>query len=113
MEKIDLNNKTFVLVNNSEKGDVNANTQFRYFQQDDLVTANYSGGPIRSGQIIAKLEGQHLHMLYHCLTVENELKAGKAIANISRNKQRKLKLTLQWEWLNGFGEKGTSEYVEL
>lgn len=113
MKKIDLNNKTFVLVTNSDNGEVNSETLFRYFQQDDLVTADYSGGPIRSGKIIAKLEGKQLQMLYHCLTVENELKAGKATANISQDEQDKLKLRLQWEWLNGSREKGTSEYVEL
>lgn len=52
-------------------------------------------------------------MLYQCLTTENELKAGKAIAKISTTKNGKLKLSLQWQWLNEVGDKGVSEYIEL
>ena len=113
MQKIDFNNKTFVLIDNSEKGKVNSRTVFKYFQEGDLVTADYSGGPIRTGKIIARLEGMQLHMLYQCLTIQNELKAGRATADIVFNEHDKLHLKLKWEWLGSPSEKGTSEYLEL
>ena len=113
MDKINFNNKTFLLVENSENGKVNSETIFKYQQNGNLVTADYSGGTIKYGKIIANLVENKLHMLYQCITNNNELKAGKAIANISINAHDKIKLTLNWEWLNEPFEKGTSIYIEM
>jgi hypothetical protein len=78
-----------------------------------LVTADYQGGSIRYGKIIARLEAEKLNMLYQCITVENELKAGKAIAEIKTTKDGKIRLLLDWEWLGDETGKGKSEYVEV
>ncbi len=110
---VDFNNKTFALLENSEKGTVNSDTIFKYKQDGNLVTADYEGGTVRCGKIIARLDGEKLHMRYHCLTTEDVLKSGKAIAKISFNEQSKILLHLDWEWLDGGGEKGTSVYVEI
>ena len=109
---IDFNNKTFSLVENTENGRVNADTVFEYKQSGNFVSADYYGGTIVYGKIIAVLEGDRLDMLYQCLTTNNELKAGKAIAKISFNEAGKLKLSLNWEWLGDKKESGTSEYLE-
>lgn len=112
MPKIDFDKKTFLLIGNSSKGKVNDQTIFEFYQDGNLVTADYSGGPIRQGKIIAELKNDSLDMLYQCMTTENELKAGKAIAKISFDPKGKMKLKLHWEWLDGSGEKGISEYLE-
>lgn len=106
------NNKIFYLLANSAEGTVNRDTVFKYRQDGDLVTADYSGGTIRHGSIIARLKGDQLHMLYQCLTVDGELKAGSAIAEITVSEAGKLKLQLAWEWLNGDKQSGVSTYVE-
>lgn len=113
MSKFDFSDKTFALVKNSDSGKVTAETVFKYKQEDDLVTADYSGGTIRYGKIIAALEDDELDMLYQCITNENELKAGKAKAKITINDKGKMKLSLDWEWLEGGGERGKSEYIEI
>ncbi len=113
IDNLNFHNKTFLLVDNSNNGKVNKATKFEYKQEGDLVTADYYGGTIRYGKIIAKLEADKLIMLYQCLTNENELKAGKAIAQITINENKKIQLHLNWEWLNKSGEKGSSEYVEV
>ncbi|PCJ93242.1 MAG: hypothetical protein COA50_14520 [Flavobacteriaceae bacterium] len=112
MEKIDFNNKTFSLVQNSKNGKVDTSTIFKYKQDGDLVTAHYSGGTIKYGKIIAHLKDEKLHMLYQCITVDNELKAGKAIAEITFSKVNKIVLSLKWEWLNENKESGVSYYIE-
>lgn len=113
MKNLNFNNKTFALVENSQKGKVNAETVFKYKQDGDLVTADYYGGTIRYGKIIAKLKGDELQMLYQCLTVDDELKAGKAIAKVSCTNTGKLKLDLNWEWISDDNEKGTSQFIEI
>lgn len=112
MTKFNFHNKTFYLIDNSESGKVNADTIFKYKQRENVVTADYFGGTIKYGKIIATLDNDILNMIYQCVTTENELKAGKAIAKISLTKENKILLKLDWQWLNGDKEKGVSEYLE-
>ena len=113
MKPFDFNKKKFSLIENTESVKVNSDTVFEFYQKDDLVTANYFGGTIKYGKIIALLNGNKLNMIYQCVTTDNELKAGKAIADVSLNESEKIKLNLRWEWLNKANEKGTSEYLEI
>lgn len=113
MTKYNLHNKKFVLRENSVNGQVDSTTIFEYKQNGDLVTADYYGGTIRYGKIIAHMQGDKLDMLYQCLTDDNELKAGKALATISIDSDNRIRLSLNWEWLNKDGSKGQSEYVEV
>lgn len=113
MTKFNFNNKRFALIQNSDSGQVNSETVFEYKQEGNLVTADYFGGTIRYGKIIAELKDNELNMLYQCLTTGNELKAGKAIAKISLTDTGKMTLNLNWEWLTNGNEKGTSEYIEI
>lgn len=110
--EVDFNNKTFSLIDNSEKGKVNSDTIFTYKQEGNLVTADYYGGTIVYGKIIATYENGKLDMLYQCLTIDNELKAGKAKAEVSLSETGKIRLKLNWEWLGDKNESGVSEYLE-
>ncbi|WP_303318500.1 hypothetical protein Q4Q34_04105 [Flavivirga abyssicola] len=112
MAEFNFNNKTFFLIENSENGKVNSETIFKYKQKGNLVTADYYGGTIKYGKIIAHLKNDKLDMLYQCITTENELKAGKAVAQISVTSSNKIKLILNWEWLENKNEHGISEYIE-
>jgi hypothetical protein len=113
MATYEFNDKTFALVHNSQAGQVDSAVLFHYQQEGDLVTADYSGGTIRYGKIIAHLQDDQLDMRYQCLTTDNELRAGKAIADISKDEAGKIHLKLNWQWLDEEGQMGTSEYIEL
>lgn len=112
MTKINFDGKKFALIENSRNGEVNSDTIFEYKQEGSLVTANYYGGTVNYGKIIAHLKNNRLDMLYQCLTTDNQLKAGKAIAKISIT-DGKIKLSLDWEWISVNGGSGQSEYIEL
>ncbi|MEG1237458.1 MAG: hypothetical protein RSD30_07850 [Flavobacterium sp.] len=113
MSKFNFKNKKFALIQNSDNGQVNTETVFNYNQDGNLVTADYFGGTIKYGKIIADLKDNELNMLYQCLTTDNELKAGKALAQISLTENDKIKLSLDWEWLTNGNDKGKSEYIEI
>ncbi|WP_163411449.1 hypothetical protein [Flavobacterium ajazii] len=113
MNKFNFDNKKFALIQNSDNGEVNTETIFNYKQQDNLVTAEYFGGTIKYGKIIADLKDDQLNMLYQCLTTDNQLKAGKALAQITLTENGKIKLSLDWEWLTNGNDKGKSEYIEI
>lgn len=97
MSKFNFDNKRFALIQNSESGQVNSETVFEYKQNGNLVTADYYGGTIKYGKIIANLKDDELNMLYQCLTTDNQLKEGKAIAKILLTDKGKIKLCLNWE----------------
>jgi adenine specific DNA methylase Mod len=112
MSTINFNNKIFYLKSNSNHGTSNADTIFHYQQKESLVTANFSGGSVQFGTIIAIHHGDYLDMIYQMLTTANELKSGKAIAKISIDNNEKIQLDLNWEWLVSSEIKGTSIYCE-
>jgi len=112
MTGINFNNKRFLLLENSENGKANTDTIFDYKQDGDMVTEDYHGGTIKYGKIIAIHAGDKLDMLYQCVTNDNELKAGKAIADVSLTREGRIRLTLNWEWLGDKRESGTSDYIE-
>jgi len=90
---------------------VNSETCFHYKQQGTHVTADYSGGTVIKGSLVGQLIASELLMLYHCITTSNELKAGKATAQLTTNSDGRIELHLQWEWLTSEGA-GKSVYVE-
>jgi len=110
--KFNFHNKTFKLVQNSSEGEVTSDTIFHFQQNEDIVTADYHGGTIAHGKIIALLKNDKLEMRYHCITVDDELKAGKAIAEISILCNGRMQLSLEWEWIDRAGS-GQSVYLEI
>ena len=79
MKTLNFNNKKFALLENSTNGKVDTDTIFIYKQKGNLVTADYHGGSIKYGKIIALLNKDKLDMLYQCLTTDNQLKAVKPL----------------------------------
>jgi len=112
MNKFNFNNKEFKPVQNSQEGEVSSETTFLFQQEDDLITADYHGGTVKQGKIIALLKDDKMEMRYHCITIDDELKAGKALAHISINDDGRMQLALDWEWLDREGD-GQSIYIEV
>ena len=112
-EAYDFNGKTFVLSSRKAMEATNVETQFIFSQDQRLVTADYRGGSVQFGKIIAKLEKDHLQMSYQCLTVEQELVIGQASANIEMGENGELRLIIDWQSLIDKGISGVSAYVEM
>ena len=111
-KNISFEGKTFILLQNSDAGESSEETIFEYDQEGDLVTADYSGGSIRHGKIIGKLNNDRLDLIYQCLTTDGELKSGTAVGKIEFNEDHQMVLKLDWEWLIKGGKRGESEYIE-
>ncbi|WP_010523518.1 hypothetical protein [Aquimarina agarivorans] len=110
---MDLDNKKIVTVKN-ENGLSSDKTIFHYFQKGKTITAKYKGGCVLEGFIIGKeLQSSKIELLYQCLTIEGELKAGRSEGVVSKTTDGKLKLNFDWNWLNGDLSGGKSEYIEI
>jgi len=114
LDKVSLDNRVFVPVENSDNGVVNGRTRFHFWQNGMVFYADYFGGDVREGHIIGKFaEDGTGDLLYHCLTNNKDLKAGKAKAVFSIMEDQRLAFDLDWEWITGDHSWGQSRYEEV
>jgi len=79
-----------------------------------VLYIKYKGGAILEGFIVGKkTSNNQIELLFQCLTEENELKVGESKGVISENKNGKMELKFDWNWLNGDLSGGKSEYIEI
>lgn len=112
--KYNLEGKVFRSVTNTENGEVSSNTLFHYRQKDKVVSAQYGGGSIVSGHLIAQVlfNGQ-LDMRYHHLNNKGELMLGKCLSTPELLPDGRLKFKESWQWLSGDMSSGYSEIEEI
>ncbi len=111
---INYHQKVFRSVSNTDNGEVTAETTFYYQQQDNIVTATYQGGPILSGNLIAKVdENGILEMRYQHLNQQLEFMTGRCISVPEVLENGKLRLHETWQWTSGDQSRGNSVIEEV
>ena len=114
MNKINYNNKKFASIENSKTGEVSGDTVFHYHQKDDLVWAEYAGGEIVFGTLIAKvLENYALEMRYQHFNKSGELMTGKCFSTPEILRDGRIRLYEKWQWTSGDFSKGESIVEEI
>ena len=114
MSRVNYNNRRFASVSNTANGEVSAATVFEYHQDGALVWANYSGGSIVYGTLIAKVDAQDcLDMRYQHLNAVGELMTGRCLSTPELLPDGRLRMHEQWQWTSGDGSAGTSVIEEL
>ena len=109
-----LEGKMFRSVSNTENGDVNAETVFHYRQTADIVTADYRGGSVVVGHLIARmLADGRLDMRYHHLNEQGDFMLGKCVSIPERLPDGRLRFKEEWQWLSGDLSSGYSEIEEV
>jgi hypothetical protein len=114
MDKINYDERKFRSVENSESGEVSVETVFNYRQKGDLVWAEYSGGDIVFGTLIAKVvEDDCLEMRYQHLNKNGELMTGKCFSTPEILADGRIRLHEKWQWTSGDNSSGNSVAEEL
>ena len=114
MPQYSLEGKVFRSVSNTGNGDVGADTVFHYRQAGEIVTADYSGGGIVVGHLIATvLDDGQLDMRYHHLNDKGELMLGTCLSTPDRLPDGRLRFKEKWQWLSGDMSSGYSEIEEV
>lgn len=102
MSKINYDNRTFASVQNSESGEVSSETIFHYHQKGKLVWAEYAGGAIVFGNLIAKTDDDgNLEMRYQHLNEKNELMTGVCASAPEILSDGRIRLRENWRWTSG------------
>lgn len=106
--------RLFRAVENSGTGQVSADTIFKYEQNKDMVTATYSGGHIRFGQIIGRVDADGiLDMRYQHIDREGAMMTGYCRTTPEVLPSGKLRLHERWRWTCGHRAKGRSTLEEI
>ena len=104
--------KTFRVLTNSANGTITPATTMTFVSEDGPLLGVYSGGTVDRGGVIARRTGElTVEMLYHCLTVSGELKAGRALGRFEADANGQLFMHLDWQWLTGDQSAGQSDWI--
>lgn len=108
------NNKLFRSVTNTPNGEVSGDTLFHYHQQGLLVWAEYSGGAIVKGFLLATIQPDNrLDMRYQHVNTQGELMTGICQSTPERLPDGRIRLHERWKWTSGDGSSGESIVEEV
>ena len=114
MSELNYNNKQFRSVENSSTGEVGARTVFHYHQTGDVVTAEYGGGEIKFGHLIAVCDEEaRLDMRYHHINKSGELMTGICRSTPEILADGRIRLHEKWQWTSGDMSLGESVLEEI
>lgn len=100
--KLNYDNRKFVLIQNSATGEVGSDTVFHYRQDGELDWAEYSGGGIVRGMLIAKCDGDGiLDLRYQHLNRSGELMTGICKSTPEILPDGRIRLNENWQWTSG------------
>lgn len=110
--------KTFRSAGNTANGEVSSDTIFHYHQDGSIVWAEYAGGSIVRGSLIAKViegEGEDggLDMRYQHVNKDGALMTGRCRAKPERLEDGRLRMREVWQWTSGDCSKGESVVEEV
>ncbi|SDD76427.1 n-acetylglutamate synthase [Pedobacter soli] len=110
---VNYNNKTFKPVSNTENGETSDETIFRYKQEGNLLTAEYSGGKINYGHLIGLVDEQgNIDMRYHQINDAGILMTGICNSKPEQLPNGKIRLHETWQWTSGDQSRGESVIEE-
>ncbi len=110
---MNLHHKQFKALSNSNTGEVSDDTIFEYFQENNIIWANYSGGQIIKGFLIGTIKDDQLHFSYQHINSNGEIMTGVCDSIASINENKKIILNEKWQWTCKDFSKGTSLLIEI
>ena len=111
---ISYDNRNFRSISNSASGEVGSETVFHYHQKDDIVWAEYSGGEIARGSLIAKvLPDDSLEMRYQHVNRKGELMTGVCTSTPELLPDGRIRMHETWQWTSGGRSSGESIIEEI
>lgn len=114
LNSINYDGKIFRTTQNTSNGEVNKETIFRYYQQNNIVWSEYSGGGVLVGHLIATVdEYGNLDMRYHHINENHEIMTGKCKSKPELLPNGKLRMHEEWEWTCKDFSKGNSIIEEI
>ena len=114
MTPINYHGKKFRPVSSSSNSQTNKSTLFKYFQEGQIVWAQYEGGNILKGHLIGLVAADgSIDMRYHHVDYLGHLQTGICHSTPEIQDNGKIVLHESWQWTSGDGSTGQSTVVEI
>ena len=114
MQAIDYDNRIFKSIKNSENGDINELTRFYYHHKGTIIWAEYVGGDVLRGQLLAlQLNNGKLEVNYHHINTKHEFKTGQCLSEPEILPDGRIRLHENWKWTSGDHSSGQSIIEEI
>ncbi|GJN66168.1 hypothetical protein VFPFJ_10240 [Purpureocillium lilacinum] len=113
---ISYDGKTFRSTSNTANGEVGAETTFHYHQDGSIVWAEYAGGSVVRGSLVAVVvatQGDSLDMRYHHVNREGQLMTGRCVSRPEVLPDGRLRMHETWRWTSGDESSGESVVEEV
>lgn len=112
--QISYGGRKFASIKNSATGEVGSETTFHYHQDGNIVWAEYSGGEIVRGHLIAVCDDDGvLDMRYHHVNRNGELMTGICVSTAEILPDGRIRLHEKWQWTCGDYSSGESTIEEI
>ena len=109
---INLHNKKFKALSNSDNGEVSQDTIFHYRQKDKIIWATYEGGDVLFGTLSGRISNHELEFTYQHQNLRGDFMTGHCTTFIKEEKD-KILLHETWQWTSGDHSSGTSTLIEV
>ncbi|MFD2572997.1 n-acetylglutamate synthase [Spirosoma soli] len=107
-------NKIFRSVTNTANGEVSGDTLFHYHQKGQIVWAEYGGGEISKGFLIATVQADDsLDVRYQHVNAAGELMTGRCQSTPEQLPDGRIRLYERWQWTSGDESSGESIVEEV
>lgn len=111
---INYDGRVFASIENSAGGDVGSETRFYYRQSGKAVWAEYDGGSVVRGQLIAIADDiGNLDVRYHHINDQGELMTGRCTSTPELLADGRIRLYEKWQWTSGDKSRGESVIEEV
>lgn len=111
---LNFHKKIFRSLSNTANGEVGDKTLFHYSQAGDVVWAEYAGGAVVKGFLVAKmLENSTLDVRYEHINQAGELMTGKSHSTPEVLPDGRIRLHEKWQWTSGDFSSGESIVEEI
>ncbi|AQY52082.1 n-acetylglutamate synthase [Listeria weihenstephanensis] len=111
---VDYQGKKFVVVENSENGEVSTETVFHYFQDGDVISGTYEGGEIERGTLIGVVNRDgSLDFRYNHVSIHKKIRSGTCHSTPENLPNGKLRMHEKWQWNGLERDSGTSIVEEI
>lgn len=112
-QAFDYNDKIFRSASNTANGEVSSSTSFHYRQHGNIVWAEYAGGSIAKGFLIATVQpDQSLDARYEHVNVTGQLMTGICRSVPELLNDGRIRLKEKWQWTSGDESSGESVVEE-
>jgi hypothetical protein len=110
----DYEGRIFRSLSNSRFGEVSEETIFHYHQDQSIVWAEYSGGIIVRGMLIACMDEEGvLDLRFQHVNAEGELRTGIVKSTPEILPDGRYRLYERWQWTSGSQPSGESIVEEI